>query len=175
MIKRLVVGGVFVTILFAIAVYAWLGGFRSEQVEKISYDIRTVAGTPYQGAYGDLALREIFVTTQERLQENKELGTLVVVNYDSLAETQEVDQLIGILAEHASAVPQSGQTVDTLPAGDYLRVRLYGHPVVRPTPAQVNEKARRYAVDYQLNLLPLAVEHYFGTDSMWVEFPVEVN
>jgi len=175
MIKRLVLGGVIVTVLLAITIYAWLGGFQDEQIERVSHGVRTVVGTPYQGAYGDLALRKIFVTTQERLQENQELGALVVINYDSLADAKEINQLIGILTEPAFGMLQSGQTVDTLSAGDYLRLRLYGHPVVRPTPAQVQDKARRYAAEYQLNLLPLAIEYYFDADSIWVEFPIEAD
>lgn len=175
MIKRLVLGGAIVTVFLSIAIYAWLGGFQGEQIEKISYSSRTVVGTPYQGAYGDLALRKIFVTAQQQWEENKEWGTLVVVNYDSLADTNEINQLIGILTESASGLLRPEQIVDTLPAGNYLRVRLYGHPVVRSTPAQINEKVRRYTTDYQLTLLPPAIEHYFGTDSMWVEFRVEAN
>ncbi|MGD1892345.1 MAG: hypothetical protein ACFB15_17370 [Cyclobacteriaceae bacterium] len=175
MIRKIVLGGVVLTITVAVAVYVWLGGFRGEQIERVSHGARIVTGTSYQGAYGDLELRKIFVTTQRYLEENPGLGNLVVVNYDSLAVTKEVNQLIGVLKERTSGTFPFGQTVDTLPKGDYLRVRLYGHTVVRTTPTQVNEKVRSYAADYQLDLFPLVIEHYFSTDSMWVEFPIEID
>ncbi|MEM9829087.1 MAG: hypothetical protein AAF944_00535 [Bacteroidota bacterium] len=171
--KKTVIISTILVILLAVGGYAWLDGFRSEQIHEITHDRRVVYGTPYQGKYGDLKLREIVVKTQQLLEENPSAGHLVVVNYDSSATSENINQLIGIIAPDSSSEILQGLSPDTLLSGNYIRVRMYGHPVVRPTPTQVAQQAREYAQQRQLRLGEEVIEHYFSGDSMWIEHPIE--
>ncbi|MEO0330536.1 MAG: hypothetical protein AAF223_02475 [Bacteroidota bacterium] len=159
-------------ILIAIAVYAWLGGFQSEQINEITYDRRIVYGTRYEGKYGDLKLRETVVKTQQMIEDNSLQGHLIVVNYDSSATSENIDQFIGILSSDLSAEALQKLSQDTLPSGEYLKIQVYGQPVVWPTPAQVSQYAEKYAQQQQIDLGTGVIEHYFGSDSMWIEFPI---
>lgn len=175
MVKKVALWGLLVTAVVAVVGYGWLGGFQSARIAEITYSTRTVAGKAYQGAYGDLELRKIFVEAQKQIDKSGNGEAVIVVNYDSLTDTQEVNQLIGTLFSPTVSTDSSNQTIDTLPAGTYVRVQVYGHPVVRPTPSQVNEKVRTYAANQQFVLGEEVIEHYFGADSMWIEYPIRKN
>lgn len=175
MVRSVAFWGLLATVVIAIAGYAWLGGFQSEKIREVKYGARTVVGKVYQGAYGDLELRKIFVEAQKQIDKSGNGEAVIVVNYDSLTDTQEVNQLIGTLSSPTVSIDSSNQTIDTLPASTYVRVQVYGHPVVRPTPSQVNEKVRTYAANQQFVLEEEVIEHYFGADSMWIEYPIRKN
>ena len=167
--KIMVLTSLFV-VAISIGVYVWLGGFRKVPIEEVQHPLRVVWGTPYLGKYGDLKLREIFVKTQQQLTEGNVKGTLVVLNYDSLFDTQAVDQLIGVIPEASAGPMPLNRTVDTLAAGKYIRVHVSGRPAVWPTPPQIHQKVHDYATQRELKLGKKVVEHYFGQDSMWVEY-----
>ncbi len=169
--KKIVIIGAILVILLSVAGYAWLGGFRSEKISKVSNQLRVVYGTTYQGKYGDLKLREIVVKTKQLLEDPARSGHLVVINYDSTA-SENINQLIGVISPDASSEALQDLTQDTLSAGTYLRIQLYGHPVVRSIPEQVNQKLKAYAEQQQLTLGKEVIEHYFGSDSMWIEYPI---
>nr|WKN40151.1 hypothetical protein K4G66_15765 [Tunicatimonas sp. TK19036] len=175
MTKKIVLWVLLPVVAIAVGVYFWLGGFQSIEIEEVQHQPRVIWGTPYQGKYGDLKLREIFVTTQQLLREGKVQGTLVVVNYDSLFNTQKVNQFIGVLPVPPVEMANLPEKADTLIGGKYLRVHLYGQPAVRPTPEQTDQKVREYASQQGLMLGAKMVEHYFGADSMWVEYPISIK
>ncbi|WKN40857.1 hypothetical protein [Tunicatimonas pelagia] len=171
--KKIVIGGAILVTLLSVAGYAWLGGFQTEKISEVSHPRQIVYGTTYQGKYGDLKLREIVVKTKQLLEDPTLSGRLVVVNYDSTAASEEINQLIGIITSDASSEALQNLTQDSLAEGSYLRVQLYGHPVVRSTPEQVDQKVKKYAEQRQLTLGEEVIEHYFESDSMWIEYSVE--
>ena len=172
MMRKTVIVGILLVISIAIAIYAWLGGFQPASITETVHAPRIVYGTHYQGKYGDLKLREIVVNTKKLLAD-QEQSWMVVVNLDSLSASKEINQLIGVMSLDARPEVPDSLTTDTIPAGRYLRIGLHGHPVVRPTPGQNNQEAKKYAEQQQLMLGKEVIEHYFGTDSMWVEYSVE--
>lgn len=173
--KKVVISGAVLVVLLSVAGYAWLGGFKSDRVLEVYNQRRVVYGTPYQGKYGDLKLREIVVTTKQLLEDSVLVGKLVVVNYDSTAASEDINQLIGIISPNASPKALQNLMQDTLSVGSYLRVQLYGHPVVRSTPEQVNQQVEKYAEQQQYTLGSEVIEHYYGSDSMWIEYPIKAK
>ena len=173
--KKVVIIGAVLVALLSVAGYAWLGGFRSDRILEVYNQHRVVYGTPYQGKYGDLKLREIVVTTKQLLEDSVPAGKLIVVNYDSTATPEDINQLIGIISPNAPPNALQNLTQYTLPAGSYIRVQLYGHPVVRSIPEQVNQQVEKYAEQQQLTLGSEVIEHYFGSDSMWIEYPIRAK
>ncbi|MGB3586090.1 MAG: hypothetical protein WBA23_06100 [Tunicatimonas sp.] len=169
--KKIVIISAILVILLSVAGYAWLGGFKLEKISEVFSQLRVVYGTPYQGKYGDLKLREIVVKTKQLLEEPARSGQLVVINYDSTA-SENINQLIGIISSDVLPETLQNLTQDTLPAGNYLKIQLYGHPVVRSIPEQVNQKVKKYAEQQQITLGKEVIEHYFGSDSMWIEYPI---
>ena len=171
MMKKTVALVLLSVVVIAVAVYYWLGGFQTSLIEEVRQPVRVVWGTLYQGKYGDLELRKIFVNTRNQLAEGAVQGTLAVVNYDSLFDTQEVNQLIGVILKTPDSA-RLGETIDTLSAGTYIRVHIHGWSATWPTPAKIHQRVQDYAGQRELQLGEKVVEHYFGSDSMWVEYPV---
>ena len=170
MLKRILLFVVLPLGLLTLLGYYWLGGFNEITISVEEEDTRLIAGKPYRGQYGDLALRQLFVETQQLQAEGTLPGVLTVVNLDSAsADGQSVNQLIGVaLTEPFSTLP-SGYQIDTLPAGRYLRAALRANSLVMPQPRTINERIDAYADSHQLTVQGLPIEFYRTGDTLWIE------
>ena len=127
--------------LLALIGYYWLGGFNPVIIEAVNHPERVVIGQPYQGRYGDLKLREIFVKTNQAIQAGTWPAPLIVINRDTvMAEEKEINQLIGVLSTRPDTLSSLHYQADTLPAGRYLRAVVQAQPVAMPKPEAVNEQ-----------------------------------
>lgn len=153
--------------------YYWLGGFNEIEIAVVEKPVRPVVGKVYQGQYGDLALRKIFVQAQRLLASDSVTGTLLVVNLDSAsAGGKQVNQFIGIaLSAPFNSLP-SGYQRDTLAAGTYLRARVAAHPLAQPRPGTINERLSAYAAEHDITVSGLPIEFYRAPDTLWVEMAV---
>ena len=153
--------------------YYWLGGFNEIKMAVVEAPVRPLVGKAYQGQYGDLALRKVFVQAQRLLASDSVAGTLLVVNLDSAsAGGKQVNQFIGIaLTAPADSLPP-GYQHDTLTAGTYLRAQVAAHPLVQPRPQAINERLLDYAAEHDLTVSGLPIEVYRASDTLWVEMAV---
>ena len=153
--------------------YYWLGGFHSVTIEVVENEPRPIVAKPYQGQYGDLALRKVFVEAKELQEKGTVPGLLTVVNRDSASATgQSVNQLIGItLTAPLDTVPPGYQR-DTIPAGHYLRAILQSNQLVMPHPEEVHEQLTTYADEHRLSVSGLPIEIYRANDTLWIEMAI---
>ena len=173
MLKRILLFVVLPLGLLALVGYYWLGGLNQVTVAVVDTEARPMIVRPYQGKYGDLALRKIFVETKELQQNGTVPGVLTVVNRDSTsASGQAVNQLIGIALSEPSATVPPGYQYDTIPAGRYLRATLQSNQLVMPHPEDINKQLTTYAEDHQLTVSGLSIEVYRASDTLWIEMAV---
>ena len=153
--------------------YYWLGGFNEIKMAVVEAPVRPLVGKAYQGQYGDLALRKVFVQAQRLLASDSVAGTLLVVNLDSAsAGGKQVNQFIGIaLTAPADSLPP-GYQHDTLTAGTYLRAQVTAHPLAQPRPRTINERLSTYAAEHDITVSGLPIEFYRAPDTLWVEMAV---
>ena len=160
--------------LLALIGYYWLGGFNPVIIEVVNHPERVVIGQPYQGRYGDLKLREIFVKTNQAIQAGTWPAPLVVINRDTvMAEEKEINQLIGVLSTRPDTLSSPHYQADTLPVGRYLRAVVQAQPNAMPQPEAVNEQMRQYAQEHQWTLSNTIVEFYVAYDTLWIEMPIQ--
>ncbi len=153
--------------------YYWLGGFNEIAIAVVEEPPRPILGKAYQGKYGDLALRKIFVQAQRLLASDSVAGTLLVVNLDSAsAGGKQVNQLIGIALTASPDFSLPGYQRDSLAAGTYLRAHVAAHSLVQPHPSAINDRLLDYAAEHQLTLSGLPIEIYRAPDTLWVEMAV---
>ncbi|MGB3852371.1 MAG: hypothetical protein WA958_20570 [Tunicatimonas sp.] len=173
MLKKVLLLIVLPLSLLAVLGYYWLGGFNSIDVEVVQLSDRIVVGRTYQGTYGDLALREIFVKAKQQQERGAVLGILTVVNRDAASGSgEEVNQLIGItLSAPIDSLP-AGYVRDTLAAGTYLRARVAANSLAQPRPRAINERLEAYAAEHGLTVSGLPIEIYRASDTLWVEMAV---
>lgn len=159
--------------VLALLGYYFLGGLNPIEIEVVQAEARIVVGQSYQGTYGDLALRKIFVEAKQRQQSGAVPGMLTVINRDATSGSEEeVNQFIGIaLTAPIDSLPPD-YTRDTLAAGTYLRARVSANPVAQPRPHTINERLEAYAVEHQLTVSGLPIELYRASDTLWVEMAV---
>ena len=161
-------------VVLALIVYYWLGGFNPVVIEVVNHPERTVIGQPYQGRYGDLKLREIFVKTNQAIQAGTWPAPLIVINRDTvMTEENQVDQLIGVLSDRPDTLSSSHYRAGTLPAGRYVRAVVQAQPNAMPQPEAVNEQMRQYAQQHQWSLVNTIVEFYVAYDTLWIEMPIQ--
>ena len=154
--------------------YYWLGGFNPITIGVTNHPERVVVGQPYQGRYGDLKLREIFVKTNQAIQAGALPTPLVIINRDTvMAEENQVDQLIGVLSTRPDTLSSPHYQADTLPAGRYLRAVVQAQPVAMPKPEAVNEQIRQYARENEWSLENTIIEFYVAYDTLWIEMPIQ--
>ena len=174
MLKRILLFVVLPLGLFALAGYYWLGGFNQITIEVVKEPARPILGKHYQGQYGDLALRKIFVEAKQLQQSNTIQGLLTVVNLDSIsANNQSINQLIGITLTDQSTTIPSGYQLDTIPSGTYVRATLQANPLVMPQPKTVNEQIAAYADEHQLTISGIPIEFYPSSGTLWIEMAIE--
>ena len=159
--------------LLTLVGYYWLGGFNDIAIELVETSARPVLGKMYQGKYGDLALRKIFVQARQLQESDTVSGTLVVVNLDSAsAGGKQVNQLIGVALDELPRFMPDGYQLDTLAAGTYLRAHVQAHPLVMPRPETINERLVNYATEHQFTTSGLPIEFYRASDTLWVEIRI---
>lgn len=173
MLKRISFYVLASVVLLALIGYYWLGGFNPVVIEIMNHSERVVIGQPYQGRYGDLKLREIFVKTNQAIQAGALPAPLVVINRDTIrTEENQVDQLIGVLSIRPDTLSSPHYQADTLPAGRYLRAIVQAQPVAMPKPEAVNEQIRRYARQHRWSPESTVIEFYVAYDTLWIEMPI---
>ena len=159
--------------LLTLVGYYWLGGFNEVVIEQVNAPARPVLGKPYQGKYGDLALRKIFVQARQLEASDSVSGTLAVVNLDAAsAGGKEVNQFIGVVLNQPPRAMPADYQIDTLAAGTYLRAYVQAHPFVMSSPETVNRQLLDYAEEHQLSVSGLPIELYRASDTLWIEMAV---
>ena len=153
--------------------YYALGGFNPVEIAVVSADARVVVGQAYQGTYGDLALRKVFVEARKQQASGAVPGVLTVINRDAASGSEEaVNQFIGItLTAPLDSLP-AGYQRDTLAAGTYLRAQVTAHPLAQPRPRTINERLSAYAAEHDITVSGLPIELYRAPDTLWVEMAV---
>ncbi len=160
--------------LLTLAGYYWLGGFNEVTIEQVTVPERPMLGKPYQGKYGDLALRKIFVQAQQLQASDSVLGTLAVVNLDAAsAGGKTVNQFIGIVLDEPPRLAPADYQTDTLAAGTYLRAYVQAHPFVMASPETINQQLLDYAAKHHLSVSGLPIELYRASDTLWIEMAVQ--
>jgi hypothetical protein len=154
-----IIGGALV--LGFAGVYAWLGGFKTPQVELITTDKPIfLAGKPYKGI-PDKQFGKLFAEANELYRKGTIKGVLGNIYYnDAVAEGEEIDSFIGVV------VPDT--VSQRLPVGYRYRAFAAGQRVLRArveasfmlAPGRLYPALKEAAKERQLKLRNVFVEQF---------------
>lgn len=152
------------------SVYKNLGGFDKVEVYELEPIKRTLVGRHFFTRYTDKALEDQFMRCRELIATNQISGDLMIVTYqnDSI-EGDEIDQFIGIgLKEDVAEIPVDFDIVEFTSNTRYA-VFLSMHPMVRPTPEELEGRMWAKAQEDGLELEDYFFEIHYQDNSMSLE------
>ncbi len=176
---RVVYGGLIVLFIGVIGLslyqlYSNLGGTAPVEIVLEEPIKRTVVGKMFKTRYTDKQIEAHFVKCRELIENNDISGDLIVITYlqDSV-EGNYVEQFIGIsLAENMAEIPIDFEVEEYQSKKRYV-AHLTMHPLVRPTPEQIENEIITKAAEDSNKLLPFVMEIHHDNNSMTLESWIE--
>jgi hypothetical protein len=176
---RLVYGALIVLFVAIISgsiyqLYSDLGGRNVVAIDLMPAIKRTVVGKHFQTRYTDKQIEAQFVKCRELLEKQQIAGDMIVITYlQDTVEGNYVDQFIGIaLHEDMAEIPGDFEVMDLESKERYV-VMLKMHPLVRPTPEELEKMVFSLAAKDGRKLLPMVMEIHYADNSMALEGWVE--
>lgn len=164
--------GVIGTSLFQL--YKNMGGLEEVKIEVAPSIKRTVVGKTFKTRYTDKKIEAHFVKCRALIEENRISGDLIVITFlqDSV-EGNYVEQFIGIaLAEDMAEVPVEFEVMEYHSNERYCAL-LTMHPLVRPTPEQIEKRIFEKAKTDNRVMRPYVMEIHHKDNSVVLECWVE--
>lgn len=172
---RLIYGGVILISLVVIGFtlsyfYGRLGGYTELVVYDLNSENRVMVGKQFQSRPTDPVFETQYTLCRDMIANKEIRGDLTVQTFysDSISEKQ-LDQFIGItLAGDMAEVPTDFE-IREIVTGRRFVVFLPMHPLVRPSPREVEAVILNAAQEAGAYLQPFFVEFHYHDNSMAVE------
>ena len=176
---RIIYGGLILLFVGVIAIslfqlYKNMGGMDEVKIEIAPAIKRNMVGKTFKTRYTDKKIEEHFLKCRSLIENKKISGDLIVITYlqDSI-EGNYVEQFVGIaLAEDVAEIPVDFDMLEYQSKQRYL-ASLNMHPLVRPTPEQIEERIYERAQTEKNTLRPFIMETHHQDNSLTLEAWVE--
>lgn len=159
--------------LSLVGIYAYLGGFRSFEMELLERDDYQLIGHYYAGAYDGDSLETLFFEAKELISNTAVDGNLTIVHFSPDAQQDSIRVFVGVVLPALPNNLPTGMEHRTIEGGQVIRAKITAHYAVRPLRTTVDKRMETYAAERDLNLGPVVLEHYLSDNELHIERIVE--
>lgn len=155
-------------------VYKNMGGLEEVQIQITPPIKRTVVGKTFKTRYTDKLIEEHFVKCRALIENNHINGDLIVITFvtDSTGGNY-VEQFVGIaLEEEMAEIPVDFEVIEYQSKDRYCAF-LTMHPLVRPTPEQIEKQIFEKAKIDGNAMRPFVMEIHYQNNTVVLECWVE--
>lgn len=156
-----------------IGLYAYLGGFRPIEATLAERDDYQLIGHYYAGEYDGDSLRTLFFEAKDLISSGELEGNLIIVHYSPVADQDSISIFVGVAVPDLPEVLPTHLEHRTLKGGKVIRAEITAHSFVRPLRNKVDESMEAFAMERNMKLRSVVLEHYLSEDELHIERLVE--